>query len=748
MHRCATIFFGFLFLFGIADGQTVFDPGDVAILGINGNNQAVCGGNNGEDFISFVCFKDLTNGTTLDFTDNGWQRENANFWGTTEGTIRITRTGGTIPAGTVITIQIYNNNVTGLSPDNNWSSISLNGVFNYMNLNTSGDQVFVMQGGTWTTGGLHYGSYDGTVLFGFSTTGGWATFTGSDIGTQNSTIYPGMECLNLAPTSATDYSKYTGPLTATTQRVWIDRINNGANWTDYADCTAYNAAIPNYQSGLTLSILPGGFEEGYWLGVTSNNWFDCENWENLRVPEDDTDVLLRPLNGVTGPFVHAQINSTGAECESLDIQPGGQLTIGLFGALDIYEDLRNNGTFNSAGNVTLLGPSTSLLWGSSGIDLRTLTLNKSGGAAVLTDTVLTIIANGDLYFLNGIVTPLSDDDVVFESNAEADGASNASYVEGVVVKQGNEDFMFPVGDGFYQPIGLENIGTINSEFEAEFIDGNGPGVYSYNWVPSINNVATCSYWILNRLNGTDAEVRLSWGNDSDCGITDPASLVVSRFDGSEWQNHGQQGFSGNAIAGAVLSFDVINNFGAFALASTSTLNPLPVEWLHFNAKVQFENSVQLSWSTASEINNDYFAVEHSNDGILFTELDRVEGAGNSNIVQSYQWLHRDALPGTNYYRLRQTDYNGDYEHSVVRAAELSDEALGQIYIAQDLLHIRLSAFSGDITVQLFEVSGRLLRSYHHESGEHISLPHRLQNRGVYIIRVVSDDRTFSQRVIY
>lgn len=732
----------------ILSGQTVFDPGDVAILGINANNQAACGGSNGEDFISFVCFKDLTNGTTLDFTDNGWQRLNANFWGTTEGTIRITRTGGTIPAGTVITILVNNNNVTGISPDNNWSSTSLNGAFNYMNINTSGDQIFVMQAGTWTDGGTHLGSYDGTVLFGFSTTGGWATFTGTDLGTQNSTIYPGMECLNLAPTSSTDYSKYTGPLAATTQRVWIDRINDGANWTDYASCTAYNTGFPNYQSGLTLGILPGGFEEGYWLGISGNDWFDCENWENLLVPDEDTDVLLRPLNGTTGPFAHTQINSTGAECLSLDIQPGGQLTITLGGALDVYEDLRNNGTLNSTGEISLPGTSTSSLSGANGIESRTLTVNKTGGADVLTDTVVTITANGDLNFISGIITPLSGDAVVFETNAEANGASNASFVDGVVIKEGNEDFMFPVGDGFYQPIGLENIGTVNSIFSAEFIDGNGPGVYNYNWVPSINNVATCSYWILDRLNGTDAEVRLSWGNDSDCGITDPASLAVSRFDGAEWQNHGQQGFSGNATAGSVLSFDVINNFSPFALASTTTFNPLPVEWLDFSASVLPDQTVKLNWSTATEINNDFFAVEHSADGLHFKELTRVNGAGNTTSIQSYQYTHPSPKSGINYYRLRQTDFNGDFEYSAVRAVEFHDSDNTSIVLIDRTLRIRLPFSAQHATVELYSSAGQLISEHNAGSGTDFVIDSAIRAHGVYIVRVRADHRIYTERVVY
>ncbi len=729
-------------------GQTVFEPGDVAILGINANNQAVCGGSNGEDYISLVCFKDLTNGTTIDLTDNGWQRLYAGFWGTTEGVIRITRTGGTVPAGTVITFAINNNNVTGLSPDNNWSSVSLNGTFNYMNINSSGDQIFVMQGGNWSTAGTHLGSYDGTILFGFSTSGGWSTYTGLDLGTGNSTTYPGMVCLNMAPTSNSDWSKYTGDISPTTQRLWLDRVNELSNWSGFGNCGAYNIGTPVYQSGYSIGILPGGFEEGYWLGITSNDWFDCENWENLRVPEDDTGVLLRPLNGITGPFVHAQIAGLFAECRSLDIQTGGQLTIMPLGELTIFEDIRNNGSLNASGSVVLEGTTTSVLSGSNGIGLRTLTLNKSGGAAIFTDTVVTITANGDLFFINGIVTPLSADKVVFQTNAEANNATNASYVEGVVIKEGNEDFMFPVGDGFYQPIGLENIGTFNSVFEAEFIDANGPGVYNYNWEPSINNVATCSYWTLDRLNGTDAEVRLSWGNDSDCGITDPASLVVSRFDGSQWINHGQQGFSGNATAGSVLSLDVINNFSAFALASTSGFNPLPVEWLHFNAKVQSVNSVKLNWSTATEINNDYFAVEHATDGVQFNELETVNGAGNATSIQNYQYVHQLPQSGINYYRLRQTDFNGDFEYSPVRAVELFSAGNSSIALIDRLIRIQLPFSAQRTTVELYSAAGQLISTQPAGTGSDFAIDAAINARGVYIVRVRADNQVFTGRVVY
>lgn len=735
--------------FKLGAQATVFEQGDLAIVAVNANN-GTCSGSGGEDLISFVCFKDLTTGTTLDFTDNGWERLNAGFWGTTEGVMRLTRTGATIPAGTVITIQFNNTIASGISPDANWSFTNLNG-FSSFNMNTSGDQVYIMQGGLWINGGTHFGLYDGgTILFGFSTTGGWATFTGSNLGTQQSVIYPGTTCLSFAPTASTDYAKFQGPLIATTQRIWMERISDSSNWADYISCNFYNVVAPVYQAGYSIGIVPGGFREGYWLGddaLVDDDWSNCENWENLVVPDADTDVVIQPLNATVGPFTAPVVYNTGNECHSLAIWSGGQLTINAAGALDVYTDILNNGTLNATGNLTLTGNTNSTITGASGLPLRTLNLSKLSGAAIFTDTTITITANGALNFTSGVVFPLSGDPVIFQANAGANGASNASYVDGLVRKIGNDDFDFPVGDGFYQHISIENIGSFGSEFEAQFINGNGPGIYGYNWVPSINNVATCNYWILNRNSGTTARVRLSWGNDSDCGITNLADLVVSRFDGTIWQNHGQLSTTGNAASGTVLSFDLINDFSPFALASRSSDNPLPVAWLDFRAALSAPRAVTLDWSTASEINNDYFAVEHSIDGIVFNELVRVPGAGSTNIPKDYQWVHTSPRTGSNYYRLRQTDFDGTADYSPVRHVRI--DAGWQVFVAHGKLELRTPTLSENTRIQVFDASGRLVSHQRLGSGTAftVDLPHL--SRGVYVVQLSSNGaEPFRERIAF
>ncbi|HNW70909.1 MAG TPA: T9SS type A sorting domain-containing protein [Bacteroidales bacterium] len=89
-------------------------------------------------------------------------------------------------------------------------------------------------------------------------------------------------------------------------------------------------------------------------------------------------------------------------------------------------------------------------------------------------------------------------------------------------------------------------------------------------------------------------------------------------------------------------------------------SPLPVELLTFDAKCDNDN-VDLSWSTATETNNDYFTIERSADVADWEFVKSVPGAGNSNSTRFYSAIDKDPLSGTSYYRLKQTDFDGHSE---------------------------------------------------------------------------------------
>lgn len=106
---------------------------------------------------------------------------------------------------------------------------------------------------------------------------------------------------------------------------------------------------------------------------------------------------------------------------------------------------------------------------------------------------------------------------------------------------------------------------------------------------------------------------------------------------------------------------------------TFTVDPciLPVELLSFDAIYQ-SNEVLLNWATASEINNDYFTVERSIDGRSWEALTTIDGAGNSSSLVTYTATDQSPRTGVSYYRLSQTDYEGQVAYSEVRSVEVNN----------------------------------------------------------------------------
>jgi hypothetical protein len=76
-----------------------------------------------------------------------------------------------------------------------------------------------------------------------------------------------------------------------------------------------------------------------------------------------------------------------------------------------------------------------------------------------------------------------------------------------------------------------------------------------------------------------------------------------------------------------------------------------------------EEQVDLKWTTSSETNNNYFTIEKSLDGKEFFEIGTVEGAHNSTETKNYELPDKFPSLGISYYRLKQTDYDGNYTYS-------------------------------------------------------------------------------------
>jgi hypothetical protein len=100
------------------------------------------------------------------------------------------------------------------------------------------------------------------------------------------------------------------------------------------------------------------------------------------------------------------------------------------------------------------------------------------------------------------------------------------------------------------------------------------------------------------------------------------------------------------------------------IVGSVTFSPLPIELLSFSATPK-TSSVKLNWTTASEVDNDYFTIERSTQGENWKCLGTVDGAGNSSTKIDYKYSDEAPLIGNSYYRLKQTDFNGEYEYSKI-----------------------------------------------------------------------------------
>lgn len=195
----------------------------------------------------------------------------------------------------------------------------------------------------------------------------------------------------------------------------------------------------------------------------------------------------------------------------------------------------------------------------------------------------------------------------------------------------------------------------------------------------------------------------------------------------------------------------------YTYAAFSGGNTLPVNLLTFEAEFKAGKGTQLLWSTASEINNDFFTVQRSYDLINFTDVAYLQGNGNSYVIQNYEYLDT-VLSAENivYYRLKQTDYNGESEFFKVIAIKPSSETFFSLNIspnpAEEMVQINLiSKFQGIFNFSISTDLGQEIYNTSFEKTEYstsFSVPVNHLSPGIYIFIIKdSNGNTIAKKVL-
>ncbi|WP_026461506.1 T9SS type A sorting domain-containing protein [Adhaeribacter aquaticus] len=520
-----------------------------------------------------------------------------------------------------------------------------------------------------------------------------------------------------------------------------------------------------------------------WTGTNSDSWTDAGNWSGNLAPTT-TDEIIIPANLSRYP----NINSA-TTINNIILEAGTSSTTGI-STLSSTPSL----TIATGGNLTVLGSLTlntnSFLSMSTGsaltINGELLNLNgsrfstASGATVKIANKISSFVpeipyANLEVEPTNGTHLSLSNN-ITVNGNLRLKGKLGAASGK-VLTLNGNienED----VGR-FYEGkllkklnIGTnttsQNFGDIGVTIKNE--DGGDWGEISVNRTtgaeaavahPTKPNIKSVQRrWEITSTKSANKNVwlNLSWLMDEDNMADYNAEKIQvwhSVDDGLTWHKVGVPTLA--TVTGNKLAVDVRTAlFGIFTLSKESDsdglLTPLPVELIHFTAKKTQSKTIKLTWATASEKDNEYFAVERSADGTNFTPLDKVKGAGNSNQRQEYTFTDNNPLTGTAYYRLRQTDFNGKTAYSPIRAVA-NNFASGPAFKLYpnpahgEQVQVSLQGLQEKASLEVTDLQGKRLRQQSIKPNTNQPLPINGLPAGTYLVRIFTGAGSQIQKLI-
>lgn len=165
----------------------------------------------------------------------------------------------------------------------------------------------------------------------------------------------------------------------------------------------------------------------------------------------------------------------------------------------------------------------------------------------------------------------------------------------------------------------------------------------------------------------------------------------------------------------------------------NTFSPLPIELLSFEASLSdSKNSTNLNWATASELDNDFFTIEKSSDLENWEVITMVDGAGFSVETINYNANDNNLLNGTNYYRLKQTDYNGFYTYSEIKAVKNNNNNITVSTTADNSIIVQ-NLTDQNINISLYNSFGQLVDQINGQLDTDITFSN-LQT-GIYFIQI-------------
>lgn len=213
--------------------------------------------------------------------------------------------------------------------------------------------------------------------------------------------------------------------------------------------------------------------------------------------------------------------------------------------------------------------------------------------------------------------------------------------------------------------------------------------------------------------------------------------------------------TGRSMVAQTVSFNGVNlnNGQWFTLGTSSTVVLLPVELVYFDANLE-NGRVKIEWTTETEINNDYFMIEKTRDGINWENVGKVNGAGNSVSTLNYSIYDPNPYTGISYYRLTQYDFDGSFSRSDIKSvvynpSDIEISVFPNPITENEVTFNMNGVVNQDFDLKIFDMTGRLVQSSSHKmtNGNNTITLTRTLEKGAYLFKLMNGEQSFTFHMI-
>lgn len=590
----------------------------------------------------------------------------------------------------------------------------------------------IIEGGTLTIAGRIAPTTANSNQFTYNQSGGIVTVC--TVGSASSSI------------AAFDMSKSSSSFTMTGGTIIIRNKTSNA-------CDFYNPAGTSSVTGGTIQF--GDASTSNAQIFTINSSVDLPNLIVSNATSQATKPKLLLASNIA-----IKLNLTIMSSTVLDVSSDGGTT--SFD-ISIKGDWINNGTFTSRNKtVTFNGIASQDLSGSTTTGFYNVTMNNTSVTGLTFSKDATVA--GALTLTDGIIYTSNPNYLTMNTGSTSTSGSSASFVDGPMKKIGSTNFVFPVGDGIYwRRVGISSL-TGSETFTAHYFHTAYTDVSSMKpETDPLSWVSNQEYWTVSRAATIDAVVELYWEDATASSLPACTDLRIAHWDGTNnyWEKANQDevtttGFCTGTSAGTIYSNADLVEFSPFTFGGV-TIITLPISLVSFDATLE-NRKVKLSWITETEVNNDYFTIEKTVDGINFEFVAKIDGAGNHQETLHYTVMDENPYNGISYYRLKQTDYSGKSETFPLRTISHLGSSSDKLAVypnpisKDDYMTINVPGEKNDqADLQITDVLGQVFYSKSvilNQKNEQLTFPlPETICTGMYIVSIASEGKLCSEKLI-